>query len=317
MKIFIFKSAIFISIIILSCFLIRSLNQFFPPSKNDYLAAMIDKHARLKSLAPPRIILVGGSSLAFGINSEEIESQTGLPVINMGLHAGLGLQNILNEMRGEIKQGDIVILSIEYSTKKGEPDLIEKAIALYPQANVFLSNPAAKKIFGKRGYLNYMISQVQGPADKFVINLFDRIKNKMADQIYKRDGFNKYGDVISHLREKNKEFLDGRAVHQRSDYNEYIDMMNDFARYVRSEKGSIYFLYPPYPLSEYQNNKEWIGYYVEQYNKGLTMEILNDHKDAIYPDSLFFNTIFHLNAKGREFRTNDLVKRLKEKLMIR
>src|SRR5438270_3278585 len=43
------------------------------PHEDNYLAATIDKHHRLNTTRAPRIILVGGSNLAFGIKSEPLE----------------------------------------------------------------------------------------------------------------------------------------------------------------------------------------------------------------------------------------------------
>ena len=38
----------------------------------------------------PKIILIGNSNLAFGIDSEKIENSVGMPVVNLGLHGSLG-----------------------------------------------------------------------------------------------------------------------------------------------------------------------------------------------------------------------------------
>ncbi|HET8829264.1 MAG TPA: hypothetical protein VFM79_07970, partial [Pelobium sp.] len=40
----------------------------------DYLATLIDKEARLNSLDSNRLVFVGGSNLAFGLNSQLIEN---------------------------------------------------------------------------------------------------------------------------------------------------------------------------------------------------------------------------------------------------
>ncbi len=76
--------------------------------------AIIDKHHLLENIAPPRMLLCGGSNLAFGIDSKSIQDKIGLPVINMGLNAGLGLNFIMEEIKSAAKPTDIVILSIEY-----------------------------------------------------------------------------------------------------------------------------------------------------------------------------------------------------------
>ena len=57
---------------------------------DNYDAALVDKVERLKSITEPKIILVGDSNVAFGINSKKIEEELGMPVVNLGLHGALG-----------------------------------------------------------------------------------------------------------------------------------------------------------------------------------------------------------------------------------
>ena len=59
---------------------------------DNYLAAVLEKDRLIRSTPSPKIVLVGGSNLAFGIDSKKIEDSLGLRVVNMGLYAKLGLQ---------------------------------------------------------------------------------------------------------------------------------------------------------------------------------------------------------------------------------
>src|SRR5262245_56977492 len=64
--------------------------------KNDYMAAMIDKSERLAHLASPRIVVIGGSNSAFGLDGEELEKAFHRPVVNMSMHGGLGFEFMVN-----------------------------------------------------------------------------------------------------------------------------------------------------------------------------------------------------------------------------
>lgn len=81
---------------------------------NEYLAASIDKERSLRTAPGRRIVFVGGSNLAFGIDSLAIGRRLGLSPVNMGLHAGLGLQFMFRETRTGLRPGDLVVLSLEY-----------------------------------------------------------------------------------------------------------------------------------------------------------------------------------------------------------
>src|SRR6266436_7071833 len=71
----------------------------FTLNKTGYLAASIDKHHLLVQQPSPRIVFVGGSNLAFGLDSSEIERSLSYHPINMGLHIGLGLAFMLAEVK--------------------------------------------------------------------------------------------------------------------------------------------------------------------------------------------------------------------------
>ena len=53
------------------------LARFNPDAEENYLAATVDKHRRLAQTRPPRVILVGGSNLALGIQSDRLEVALG------------------------------------------------------------------------------------------------------------------------------------------------------------------------------------------------------------------------------------------------
>lgn len=74
--------------------------------------------SKLPSLAAPgerdRILLLGGSGTAYGFDSAQIAESTGRYTLNLGLHAGLGLDANLDTWLPWIRSGDLVVLSPEY-----------------------------------------------------------------------------------------------------------------------------------------------------------------------------------------------------------
>lgn len=78
--------------------------------KYNYQASIIDKVERLESISEPKIILVGHSNLSFGIDSKRLEDAMKMPVVNLGLHGGLG--NAFHEeiAKLNINEGDIVVV---------------------------------------------------------------------------------------------------------------------------------------------------------------------------------------------------------------
>ena len=60
---------------------------FFLPSQfgSTFLGALKIKTDRIASIDEPKIIIVGGSSVPFGVDSKQMEEMLGMPVVNFGV----------------------------------------------------------------------------------------------------------------------------------------------------------------------------------------------------------------------------------------
>ncbi|NIK92535.1 hypothetical protein GZ212_10280 [Mangrovimonas sp. CR14] len=302
---FIFKSLFTFSIILGGYLVVSYIVNGDDKKSNDYLAAIEDKHKRIGKINSPKIILAGGSNLAFGINSEKIQKDLSIPVVNLGLHAGLGLEFIINELKTSIKKDDIIILSIEYFLeKKGSYRLKTYTKTLYPNAS---------KYFKKN-----MKEDISIHIEKTRKNLKSINQSRKVDtsfSIYSRKGFNKFGDVVSHL-----DLIPPKEIANRTILSyriwEGIEILNDFFDYANSIGVHVFFIYPNYPKSEYKKNKKIIDKLHQDLMSNLLIETLGTPKDFIFNDSLFFDTIYHLNKEGRNLRTIRLIELLKNSASI-
>ena len=104
--VFFTKCLIMLALIAVFCFVI-----VMPQYLLNYQASLIDKNERLCSIDGAKIVLVGNSNWAFGVDSQKLEEAMGMPVVNMGMHGGIG--NPFNEQAAvqNIHEGDIVIIS--------------------------------------------------------------------------------------------------------------------------------------------------------------------------------------------------------------
>ena len=63
----------------------------------DGLSVGVEPAPVLEQTASPKMVLVGGSNLAFSIDSGLLAEEFGLPVVNMGLAKSVGLGYLLQE----------------------------------------------------------------------------------------------------------------------------------------------------------------------------------------------------------------------------
>ena len=62
----------------------------------------------------PRLLITGGSGAHYTIDSDYLQQELGIPVINLGLDGPIGLDVILPSVIEEVKPGDTVLLIPEY-----------------------------------------------------------------------------------------------------------------------------------------------------------------------------------------------------------
>lgn len=308
MKYFIQKLTIFLLLVSLIVFL-SGRNYGFKKETSDYMDAIIDKHNRLENIVSPRLIFVGGSNLAFGIDSKKIQDSIGLQVVNLGLHAGLGLEYIINEIKLTAKPSDIVILSIEYFLGiKGNYELQKHSARNFTLANEFYTKNYYTDI--KTFFAKELPKNLQTNLNQLYRLSINTTVNSDTSSVYSRSSFNIYGDVIRHLNKPLPNKLNDRGKFTYK-YWEGIDYLNEFVNYAKINNIQIYFLYPNYPDTEYNVNKEVIMKYANDIENDLNIQVLNNTNDFVFPDSLFYDTVYHLNKLGREKRTNRLIEILK------
>jgi hypothetical protein len=270
-----------------------------------YIKGIKQKHDRLDSLKFKRIILAGGSNVAFGIDSKIIQDTLKRPVVNLAIHAGLGLDFIINELSSVVDSGDIIFLCPEYLLKEGRIDLQQNAmLALSTDTNYVhhnfweITKHTIQSKFDQVLYnKDYLLTQM-----KYFIS-----KQPKTTSVYSNKAFNSYGDVVSHLDKTPTRPLTGK-VGMSDEHWDGIEKINLLADQLQRKGAKIYYLYPTYCATSFQYNVKQIKKLQGELQQLLKIPILNEPEDFIYNDDMYFDTVYHLNKDGRDKRTQDLLK---------
>ena len=307
---FLLKITAFISLIVLSIYVI-----IYVVNRDDvnvaFVAAIADKHQYAQSIHEPKMILVGGSNLAFGIASDSIEKALEKPVVNLGLYAGFGLTFVLKEALTEVKKGDVIVLCPEYYLRKPGDDFSKQmAVFAYPPADGFIEygNSIDRLTIKAEFYSRYA---------RNLIFLPNRIKSPhINDTIsgYFRKGFNRNGDAVSHLNNPPVNPLGDLFDIKDSDYSLEIQEINTFIANVKRKQANVFWYFPSYSQAGYDKNEKKLIVYEKLIEEKVNCPKINHIKDEIYPVDCFYDTHFHLNAKCRLVRTEKLIKLLKQNL---
>lgn len=302
MKQFLTRFIIF-SVIAAALTAILSAN-FAKSAEGNFVSAIRLKHERLNSFTGPRVMFAGGSNVAYGIDSREIEDSIKLPVTNMAIHAGLGLDFMLSELQHTARRGDFIFLSPEYYLDEGRYKLDEEAAESYPEAKKYLRTLAIKDF---PIFTDNIIEQMKTNKDVF----FDKISKKIfgakkETTIASITSFNEYGDVVAHLnRPAPATIKDKKAFEYK--YWDGIQKINALAQYAKENGIHLYFVFPTYSRNAYNTNKAVIKKYQNDLALNLKVPVINSPEDFVYDDTEYYDTVYHLRKKARELRTQKLI----------
>jgi len=285
---------------------------------DNYLAAVLEKDRLIRTTPSPKIILVGGSNLAFGIDSRMMQDSLHLRVVNMGLYAKLGLRYMLAQVKPYIKSGDIVVIVPEYDQFYGnfsEGDQTLNTALLYAPADRigdFVKSYSVIDVVLRPRVENVRRSFFQAAAS--ALGVKDKYFPPDTNPVYNRHSFNQFGDVVSHLGKKsmNPDSIYVKELPPPKDFNKRtLSELNEIGDAARERGAHAYFLFPSYIDRSYKMNTGAIDWLKDRLSKGMNVPILGSPADFVYPSNWFFDTRFHLNELGRGPRTVKMIEILR------
>ena len=270
-----------------------------------FLGELSDKFERLNSIDEPKIVIIGGSSTAFGFDSEMIEEYMGMPVVNFGLYAEIGTKAMLDLSKSNINEGDIIIVAPEINTQ---------TLSLYFNAeSMWQAVDSDINILFHLGYDN---------AGEMVGEFFNYVGSKIKymnsgglnpDGVYSRSSFNDFGDIV-YERPYNIMALGydpNTSIVLSSEIiePEFIDYLNDYTKYVQRRGADVYFSFPPMNESALSpdTTDESIAEFFSFIAKSLDCEIITNINDCIMNENYFYDSNFHLNDTGVFVHTADFI----------
>ena len=258
-----------------------------------------------------RIVVIGGSGVAFGQDSGLLERElAGYTVVNFGMYAGLGSTVMLDLAEDYIRAGDIVIFSPEQSQQT--LSLYFSPESMWQAADGrfdLLTHLSGKDLGAMAGQLPYFA------ADKF--RYFRDGTAPSPEGIYRREAFDAYGDIADPQRAKNI-MAGGYDPDMMIDFStelpseEFVDRVNGFAAACK-ERGARFFyrFCPMNALAVTEAGWQQVDSYFDHLKRALDCEFLGSPRDSILDARWFYDTNFHLNSAGAVVNTAAMAAELK------
>lgn len=274
-----------------------------------FMGELKSKYERLKETSGKRIVLVGGSGVAFDCDSALMDDFfPSYEIVNFGMYAGLGTKAVMDLSENYIHEGDIVILSPEQS---------EQTFSDYFNGEYMWQ--AADGAFGMlRDLKSENFEAMLGNFPRFALEKLNYVmkgQKPQTDSIYQKKSFNTYGDIELDTCRENI-LPNGYDVNQKVRFTEdvvqleFMDYMNDWAKRLEKKGAVVWYRYCPVNKLSVEDMDELAAYDVFLRQK-LDFPVIGNPENSLMEAEWFFDTNFHLNQPGKEVNTVQLIRDMK------
>ena len=277
-----------------------------------FMGELKSKYERLKETSGKRIVLVGGSGVAFDCDSALMDDFfPSYEIVNFGMYAGLGTKAVMDLSENYIHEGDIVILSPEQS---------EQTFSDYFNGEYMWQ--AADGAFGMlRDLKSENFEAMLGNFPRFALEKLNYVmkgQKPQTDSIYQKKSFNTYGDIELDTCRENI-LPNGYDVNQKVRFTEdvvqleFMDYMNDWAKRLEKKGAVVWYRYCPVNKLSVEDMDELAAYDVFLRQK-LDFPVIGNPENSLMEAEWFFDTNFHLNQPGKEVNNVQLIREMKAML---
>jgi hypothetical protein len=280
-------------------------------AKNAYLATFIDKMHLLDSVPSPRLILMSGSSVAFGVDSDLLSNELEIPVVNAALHFQLGSHFLMEQLKSTVRKGDIVLISMEYvMTSQGIKEDQLTVADFYPPAKNWIQYKSKNEEIvaystHRLADFKLLMGELWAGTRRKPISIDD------TTSVFFRKCFAKNGDLLGHLNNPSPGF-NNPEISNEIVYDKQIKDFNDFYDFATKNGVTALFTFPTYAESGFEKNMPVVRKLEKQLRDNLKIPIMGSPENSIMDDIFFFDSVYHPNAKGRKIFTSRLIQLLEQ-----
>ncbi|MBQ8371332.1 MAG: hypothetical protein IJX38_00115 [Clostridia bacterium] len=273
---------------------------------NVFVAALGDKYERLAAIEEPKLAVIGGSSVAFGLDSELLARYMKREVVNFGLYASIGSKVMLDLSVKEMNRGDIVVFA-------PEPDS--------QTMSLFFGADAIWQAIDVNNSLLLAIDEDDFDSLESAFPAFISDKRALTEKpnppgIYNRGNFNSYGDI--NFPRPSNTMLMGYDPNTTFSFDttvpseEFIDYFNEYCALMQAKGVTVLFSFCPVNdmALEADVDSAKLAAFRDYLSEKLDCPVISDIEDYIIDYRYFFDTNMHLNDSGVTVRTNALIRDL-------
>lgn len=290
-----------------------------PQFDNTYYGELRFMYERLKTADDKKIVLVGNSSIAFGVRTDLLAAELpGYDVVGFGLYGSIGTKTMMDLSKANIQKDDIVILM---------PERGSQAQSLYFSAkNVWYAADGSFDIL-KRIPKSDRPSLVGNfpsfAADKFgcLTGGKPNVSGVYAQSSFDDPDGNEVG-YMTYDRPYNI-MIGGHDANASIEFHssvssEFIDYVNAYNDFIVDRGATLYYGFTPINTLALDDDTDAkvMNDYRDELDDALACRILGDPSDYIFDHEWFYDTDHHMNSAGMYAFTDRLAEDIKAELGI-
>ncbi len=283
------------------------------------------KTARAAALPSPKLMFLGGSNVRFGLSCALAERETGVPCVNAGFLADVGMDLMALKFEPLLHAGDVVYIPLAYEQYLWSREFVETqrdAAYLFTEDREALRQmPLSRQMHALFYYdLPYLASAVA----ENVLAWTGQRRKAGGSRVFGAQNLNAWGDETGHTAQQAQDYaaIIARAPAIAPDVERfeperyyYTQALERFLQWARAHDVKVVgglpqtvdeFLIPQGVISRVRGIFE---------RNGQSFIELPNHSQ--YPRDCFFDSLYHLTEECQQRHTRDLLPALSPHLPAR
>lgn len=310
-----FKTLLFFSlgIILFSAAIIAIPDQY----SEGYQRSIVRQYDYLRSInGEKKLILIGNSSLMFGLDLDTMEKLSGYRSVILGGHVGYGLPFFMEMSKANMSAGDVVVIEFPGKTDLDAFDIDLLLTGIGKRHDMYRFFVGKEKEFAFSRYpkyikdsMNYMLNGGYHSGGVYSMEAFDQ-RGSMVYERGKCEIPYPYSEAVS----SDPQYLWFEIMGFEPD-KQYCDYVNDYVKYCADRNVQVLFTVPCYLDEAVVSSVEDMDAYDNSWANALNAPYVSSQSDYIFTRRYIYNQAAHCNTEGAILRTTLLYNDIRKYLM--
>lgn len=265
--------------------------------------SFVQKRERADSIDSQKVIIIGGSASNLAFDSRYFEQLSGIPAVNLSVSAGVPLKVYMRAADLCAKDGDAVIIPLEYSYYAADYNEISESYVDMVGVDPELK---CKESFwdNLEFYSQSFLRSFTRMRDCILWVLRDIVKT--SNTIYIADSVNEYGDFCLH-KDRPSTYVSKTTMANFQYNSEMLVQINAFIERMEIRGVTVYLTYPCVDKNIFVNSEQYFADVQQVIRSYIPKDhIIGTPNEFAFDPDFFFDTAYHIRYENRGIYTEKL-----------